>query len=417
MANFKNTAVTISPNTYAGQAYAEYLTPALLAPKGLADRNLVTVVDGIKDSVKMLGVDQPLEFQDPSASFSAQTGAITRDEKAIDLVKYEVMVQTDFDNLRTSWEAQSLRPGSMNDYLGTPELSNFLLNNIYVPRLGMMNEELYIKGKAGVSVGGGSATFSANYAGLLGKFEAGSDVNKFRLGDVASAVQAGATSLITPGAAGAATVEVASATNIAVGDELTIVGADGDEQIGGEDINGQTVTVLSKAGAVLTVAEAITLAGGASASTEFQVQYVNAANVIDVLTAVYNSIPRVIRTKPNTVIGISRQIEKAYRQANATAATGAGLYLRSDYFGQDSIPFLDVRLESMPYWNENEIAVWNPDNVFLAVDLLSDEVSAEIIYLGSYTLDQVFRMKNSMKSGIDFKYGNEVAYWRPVSTL
>jgi len=354
--NFKNTAVTISPNTYAGQRYAEYLTPALLAPKGLADRNLVTVVDGIKDSVKMLGVDQPLEFQDPSASFSAQSGAITRDEKAIDLVKYEVMVQTDFDNLRTSWEAQSLRPGSMNDYLGTTELSDFLLNSIYVPRLGMMNEELYIKGKAGVSAGGGSATFSANYPGLLAKFEAGSDVNKFRLGDVASAVQAGATSLITAGAAGAATIEVASATNISVGDELTVVGADGDEQIGGTSINGQTVTVLSKAGAVLTVAEAITSAG--SASTEFQVQYVNAANVIDVLTAVYNSIPRVIRTKPDTVIGISRQIEKAYRQANANVADGAGLYLRSDYFGQESIPFLDVRLESMPYWNENEVAVW-----------------------------------------------------------
>lgn len=415
MANFKNTAVTISPNTYAGQAYAEYLTPALLAPKGLADRNLVTVIDSIKDSVKMLGVDQPLEFQDPSASFSAQTGAITRDEKAIDLVKYEVMVQTDFDNLRTSWEAQSLRPGSMNDYLGTPELSNFLLNNIYVPRLGMMNEQLYVQGKTGVTVGGGSATFSANYPGLLAKFEAGSDVNKFRLGDVATAVQAGATSLITAGVAGAATIEVASAANISVGDEITVVGADGDEQIGGTSINGQTVTVLSKAGAVLTVAEAITSAG--SASTEFQVQYVNAANVINVLTAVYNSIPRVIRTKPDTVIGISRQIEKAYRQANATVADGAGLYLRSDYFGQDSIPFLDVRLESMPYWNENEIAVWNPTNVFLAVDLLSDEVAAEIIYLGSYTLDQVFRMKNSMKSGIDFKYGSEVAYWRPVSTL
>ena len=413
--NFKNTAVTISPNTYAGQRYAEYLTPALLAPKGLADRNLVTVIDGVKDSVKMLGVDQPLEFQDPSASFSAQSGAITRDEKAIDLVKYEVMVQTDFDNLRTSWEAQSLRPGSMNDYLGTTELSDFLLNSIYVPRLGMMNEELYIKGKAGVSVGGGSATFSANYAGLLAKFEAGSDVNKFRLGDVASAVQAGATGFITAGAAGSATLTIADATNISVGDELTVVGADGDEQIGGTSINGQTVTVLSKAGAVLTVAEAITSAG--SASTEFQVQYVNAANVIDVLTAVYNSIPRVIRTKPDTVIGISRQIEKAYRQANANVADGAGLYLRSDYFGQDSIPFLDVRLESMPYWNENEVAVWNPSNVFLAVDLLSDEVSAEIIYLGSYTLDQVFRMKNSMKSGVDFKYGAEVAYWRPVSTL
>lgn len=407
---FKNTAITISPNTYAGQAYAEYLTPALLRPKGLADRNLVTVIDGVKDSVKMLGVDQPLEMQNPSATFNAQSGAITRNEKAVDLVKYEVMVETDYDNLRTSWEASSLRPGSMNDYLGTQELSNFLLNQIYVPRLGMMNEQLFLLGKAGVSVGGGSATFTAGYTGLLGEFEAGSDVNKYTLGSVASAVRVGTT--ITAAAQGV--LAIADTSNINVGDKLTVVGADGSEQIGGATINGQSVTVVSiVANTSVTVAETITGSG----STEFQVQFVSKDNVIDVLTAVYNSIPSVIRQREDTVIGISRQIEKAYRIATANVATGSGNYFQDGRFGQDSIPFLDVRLESMPYWNENQIAVWNAGNVFLAVDLLSDEVDATILYLGDTTLDQVFRMKNSMKSGIDYKYGEQVAYWRPVSTL
>lgn len=410
---FKNTAITISPNTYAGQAYAEYLTPALLRPKGLADRGLVTVIDGIKDSVKMLGVDQPLEFQNPSAAFNGQSGAINRDEKNLPLVKYEVMVETDYDKLRTSWEAQSLAPGSMQDYLGTSQLSDFLLNQIYVPKLGMMNEQLYLLGKGKVNAGGGSASFSASYDGLLAKFEGGADVNKYTLGGVDSAVQAGASSLITAGAAGAATIEVVDASNIQVGDVLTIVGADGSEQINGTSINGQAVRVLSKAANVLRVAEEITGSG----SSEFQAQYVNASNVIDVLTAVYNSIPSVIRTTEGTAICVSRQIEKAYRIATANVATGSGDYFQDGRFGQDGIPFLDVRIESMPYWEENELAVWNKSNIFLGVDLMSDEVDATILYLGDTTLDQVFRMKNSMKSGIDYKYGEQVAYWRPASTL
>jgi hypothetical protein len=408
MSKFKNAQVNISPNTYAGQAYAEYLTPALLPAKGLADRGLVTVIDGVKDSVKMLGVDQSLQFQNPSATFNSQAAAIQRDEKNLPLVKYEVMAETDYDSLRTSWEASSLGRGSMADYLGTTELSSFLLNQIYVPRLGMMNEQLYIKGKAGVDVGGGFADFTADYDGLLAKFEAGSDVNKFTLGGVPSAVAVGTTI-----DAATNTLSIADTSGIQIGDKLTVVGADGSEQIGGVTINGQAVTVISKTSSTVVVAEDITGSG----STEFQVQFVNAGNVIDVLTAVYNSIPSVIRTQEGTAIGVSRQIEKAYRLATANVATGSGAYYQQARFGQDQIPFLDVTLESMPYWNENEIAVWNRGNVFLGVDLLSDEVAAEIIYLGQYTLDQVFRMKNSMKSGIDYKYGAEVAYWRPVSTL
>jgi len=79
----------------------------------------------------------------------------------------------------------------LTDYLGTPRLSNFYLNNIIAPKLGGVNEQLYLLGKAGVNYGGSTATgISADYAGILGQLEAGSDVNKYKLSAVASATQA-----------------------------------------------------------------------------------------------------------------------------------------------------------------------------------------------------------------------------------
>ena len=73
-----------------------------------------------------------------------------------------------------------------------------------------------------------------------------------------------------------------------------------------------------------------------------------------------------------------------------------------------------MKIESMPYWKPNSIAVWNPSNVFLAVDLLSDEVSADILWLGDVTGDKVYRFRNDMKSEIDYLYGEEILYVRPA---
>ena len=37
-------SVNLANNTYAGERYAEYFTPAMLPEKGIANRNLVTLI-------------------------------------------------------------------------------------------------------------------------------------------------------------------------------------------------------------------------------------------------------------------------------------------------------------------------------------------------------------------------------------
>ena len=399
--------VNLTGNTYAGKRYAEYFTPAMLGEKGLANRNLVTLIDGFKSKAVMTKADISIELKDKSALFSGQSGALQRSEKVMTLVDYGAQVQIDYSPVAKSWEAENLAAGSLNDY-DPRQLYDFTVNNLMVPKLAKLNEQLYILGKAGVA-SYGSATFTAGYDGILGKFEAGSDVNKYAISGVASATQV--SGAVVNGAAGAATIAVADGTKFQPGDQVTITAADGNQQIGGITIVGQTVTVVSIATNVLTIAEAVT---GSTAATAGVVQFVNKSNVLEVLSYIYGLIPETERLKDTTRIFVSSQIEKFYREANAEVANGSGLFLRSDYFGQDNIPFLDMRIESMPFWKPNSIAVWNPSNVFLAVDLLSDEVGANIVWMGDVTNDMVYRFRNDMKSEIDYLYGEEILWVRPA---
>ncbi len=408
--NVKNTAITLSANTYAGEMYAEYNTKSLLPDTGIGARGLVTVREDNKDKKLMRTVEQALEFKNPSAAFTAQNGALTLGEKALEVVPYEVHVQTDFELLRTTWESQTLRPGSFNDYLGTPELSNFLMSEIYQPQLARMNEQMYILGKGGVNVKGGTATISAAYPGILATLEAGADVVKFELSGVDSAVRT--ITDITTAAAGSATVVVGSTTDIKVGDEITILGTNGNQQIGGTTIVGQTVSVLQVVNTTtLRVNKAIT---GDTATDQGTIQFINQANVIDVLNYNYALVPETERLKGDTRILVPSKVEKYYRQANAALANGSGEYTRTGYFGQSGIPFLDMTIESMPFWAPNTIATWNKDNVFLDVDLISDDVNIKISYQGDTTLDEVYRMRNRMKSNIDYLFGEQILFMRPA---
>ena len=409
MSKFKNVAISLPSNTYAGESYAEYMTPALLKPKGIVDRGLVTPIQGFKDKIALLGADAALELKNPSAVFSSQSSGLVRNEKSLQLVKYELQLQTDYDALRTTWEATELGAGSFADYLGTPRLSNFYLNNIIAPKLGGVNEQLYLLGKAGVNYGGSTATgISADYAGILGQLEAGSDVNKYKLSAVASATQA--LTAIATGTVGTATITVTDGTKIQVGNQLTITAANQAQQIGGTTIVGQTVTVAAVSGETVTVNEAIT---GATDSTAGVIQFVNKFNVIDVLNFIYNTIPQVVKDMDDTRILVSAQIADAYRVVNGEAGTGAGGYFREDYFQSSGIPFLGLVIEKMPLWLPNTVAVWNPSNVFVGFDLMSDDVNVEVLYLGQTTGDRVFRAINSMKSGTQYKYGAEILYIRP----
>jgi hypothetical protein len=311
--------------------------------------------------------------------------------------------------LRTTWESEQQKPGSFEDYRLTPDLYNFLLDKIYVPRMAIANEQLYLLGKSGVNGGEvATASFAAAYPGLLSEMTSDAAVRKISLPETAKAVIAS----ITNGAANSALVTLVDASDVIVGDRVTITGADGNQTINAVTINGQTVTVIAKNGNALTIEEAV---AGATAATTGTAFFVNQNNVLSVLTSVYMSIPQKVKKQTSntgngrTKIHVSDRIADAYRVANGLISGQGGSFTREGYFAQDAlIPYLDIDLVAMPHWQDNLLAVWNPGNVFLGFDLLSDEVYAKVLYLGDVTGDDVYRVKNRMKSDITYKYANEV---------
>jgi hypothetical protein len=396
-------------NTYAGKLYAEYLTPAILAPAGLVNRGLVTPVETIKNKETLRGVNRVIDLQTPSAMFTAQAGNIDLSEKQLELVAYEVMDQIDAELLRTTWESEQQKPGSFEDYRLTPELYNFLLDKIYVPRMAIANEQLYLLGKSGVNGGEvATASFAAAYPGLLSEMTSDAAVRKIGLPNGAKETIAS----IDIGGPNAAVINLVDAGEVIVGDRVTITGTDGGKTINGSPINGQTVTVIAKNGNALTVEETIV---GATATTVGTASFVNQNNVLSVLTSVYMSIPQKVKKQTSntgngrTKIHVSDRIADAYRVANGLISGQGGSFTREGYFSQDAlIPYLDIDLVAMPHWQDNLLAVWNPGNVFLGFDLLSDEVYARVLYLGDVTGDDVYRVKNRMKSDITYKYAAEV---------
>jgi hypothetical protein len=275
--------------------------------------------------------------------------------------------------------------------------------------MAIANEQLYLLGKSGVNGGEvATASFAAAYPGLLSEMTSDAAVRKIGLPNGAKETIAS----IDIGGPNAAVINLVDAGEVIVGDRVTITGTDGGKTINGSPINGQTVTVIAKNGNALTVEETIV---GATATTVGTASFVNQNNVLSVLTSVYMSIPQKVKKQTSntgngrTKIHVSDRIADAYRVANGLISGQGGSFTREGYFSQDAlIPYLDIDLVAMPHWQDNLLAVWNPGNVFLGFDLLSDEVYARVLYLGDVTGDDVYRVKNRMKSDITYKYAAEV---------
>lgn len=385
--------VTFTANTYAGEKAGEILSLALLPKNGLAERGLVSVLPNVKHKKVLRKADIGVELVNPSATWASSSNDLVLNETVLEVVPYEVRNQLDYNALITSWEANQVAAGSLEDGGGTNDMTRFVEQRI-AERVGQYNEALYMQGKAAVP----EAIFTAPYLGLLGRAEASGDTKK-----LAANIGALAITGITTATNGVVTV--ASTATLEDGDFVTIIGANGNQTVNGVTINGQTfqITVLSATTFGLN-AETV----GVTPATSGSAQFINRTNVLGHMVQVYRNIPNQIRESVNIVV--PRHVEQAYYLASANVATGSGAY----YVGSRELDFLGEKLIAMNYMRNNAIAAWSPDNVFLGVDLLSDEAEIRITDQRMLTNEDVIRYKMRMKSDIQAAFYGEFVYHRPA---
>lgn len=396
--------IAYSPNTYAGELYKGLITPSILPKQGLVDAGLVTPLPGIKKRTVLRTLDFNVVFQDPSCDFVAQSGNPAVGEKYIDPVKYEVMVEICYADLRTSWEAAQLKKGSLNDYVPPADFEALILEIMQV-KIGLMNEQLYINGKTGVTAG--TVSFAAAYPGLIGRLKADSTVLKFATGSVGNAgsstMTGTAITLANPGVA-----TVASTANLRTGDTITITANTGASQVGGTTIVGQSFVITVLTATTFSLNKAVTNA----ASTGFTMMYVNQSNVLDVLGYIYNNVPLAISSKPDFKIWIPRNIANYYQQSQATVAA-LGL-AGANFVGAKPLDYLGAKLTVVDALPANTIIAASAGNIFLGFDDSGDEEYIRVTDMGKATGDDKFRYKASMKTDINYVYGNEILFIAPV---
>lgn len=384
---------TFSPNTFAGELAKGYMALALVEADSVK-RGLLTVIPNIKKRKILRGVDDSVEFQEPSCAFVGQSGSITLDETYLDPVKYEVMKEYCWADLISTWESEQMTAGSLHDCHQPVELATFL-RNYMLKKVAKANEELYWLGKSKVT--SATISFSSAYAGLLPKMISNGSTFK---------VAGNNGQLAITGITNAGVVTVASTATLNNGDKVTLINTDGNQQYAGASISGQTFTISVINATTYSLGVALT--GGAAATTGWS-RFINRNNVTAVLASIYSLIPEALREDPDLRWYVPTHVRDAYKLSQVTGTNVAGAFL-----GDRTLDFLGNILEPIKSFSPNTIVIAKKTNLFLGVDLLSDENEINEVDLRKTTGDKKVRWNMVMKSDVNAKYFSEILMYTPT---
>lgn len=390
-------------NTYAGEALAGFMASTLLGADSVK-RKLLTVINDVKSRKIILDIDDDVVLQNPSGMFVDQGTTALQNESYLDPVTFEFMKQEQYDKLILSWESQGIPAGSMNDYEAPVELSDFLVQR-YLTKIQIANERLYWLGKINTT----EATFTAAFPGLLPTISANGSTYKVSL---ATKPTLGGTIAATSISA-AGLVTVGSTTGLLEGDIVTITGVTGaiaDTVYGALGASNQSYSITNITATTFTLLRNYNevnkrrnaaFTGTATAAT---ISYINASNVITVLTSVYAQLDFADRMQPDFRLLIPIHVANAYKQAQANKA----LNVLGAFTDDKVLEYLGQRMEPMNHWLGNTILGARTSNLFLGVDLLGDASELSTVYLKPFTGDNVVRMKARMKAAVNAKFFNEL---------
>jgi len=395
---------TFTNNTYAGEALAGFMASTLLEADSVK-RGLLTVINDVKARKVILDVDDDVVLQDPSGIFADQGTTALQNESYLDPVVYEFMKQEQWDKLVQSWEAQSLKPGAFLDYEGVVDLSDFMVQR-YLTKIQIANERLYWLGKSATK----EAAFTASFAGLLPTISAASGIYKVGLGKPATSMAATAISA-------SGVVTVSDTSTLSDGDVVTITAVTGTSKdttngTPGIDVQGQSYFIQIASATTFKLVrnynevntrKPATFTGTSTAAT---VSYINASNVLGVLSGVYSQLDPADRSQEDFNLQIPFHVGYAYAQAQANKATN----VLNAFSDPKKMDYLGVPLQLMNHWQANTILGARSSNLFLGVDLLGDASELSTVYMKPYTNDDVVRMKARMKAAVNFKFANEIFY-------
>lgn len=392
---------TFSNRTYAGEFFAELFGPTVLDPAGLEDNDLATVIDRAKYKETIYEGDDTVVLQTASPTFSDQSSTGDTDEVNLTLVPYDFMKQISLDNLRESWYSNQIAPGSMNDY-SYDQLVDFYVSEVYVPKLKQSQDNLVLNGKTGLDSSVGSYGFSASYTGLYGLFNASSTVRKIAISSDQITI-----ATVTKGTTTTLTVASDVRDSLQVGNMISIRSAAG---TGWTAINGDWEVQSLTATTVVIAVDTDALTSGDYTGNSGKIDFINANNMVKKMATHLRSLPAQVRRNGAKIV-IPEHLELEWQFAVSEAQQNGGdYYLRAHELQMISQSI--VVLDNAP---ANTIGSWLKKHVFYGYDLSQDYSTVNVVWQGDKTLDQVYRLKGAMKTGIQIttKFASEITLSTP----
>lgn len=392
---------TFSNRTYAGEFFLEMFGPTVLDPAGLEDNDLATVIDRGKFKETIYEGDDTVVFQDASPDFSDQGTTGDVDEVNLTLVPYDFGKKISLDNLRESWYSSDLAAGSLNDYT-YDQLVDIFVNEVYVPKLKLAQDNLVLNGKSGLDSSIGSYGFSASYTGLYGLFNASSDIRKISIANDQITIAS-----VTKGTTTTLTVASDVRDSLQVGNIISIRDAAG---TGWTAINGDWEVQSLTATTVVIAVDTDALTSGDYTASSGKIQFINANNMVRKMATHLRSLPTSIRRQGAKVV-IPEHLELEWQFAVSEAQqNGGSYYLRAHELQMISQSI--VVLDSAP---ANTIGSWLQKHVFYGYDLSNDYSQVEVLWQGDTQGSKVYHLQGKMKTGIQIstKFASEITLSTP----
>ena len=137
---------------------------------------------------------------------------------------------------------------------------------------------------------------------------------------------------------------------------------------------------------------------------------VTAANVINKIESVYNTIPNTVYGKDDLLIYVSTNVAKAYQSALGGNANQSGFNTQMNV-GEKPFNFQGIEIVLVPGMSDNKIVAAQKSNLHFATGLLSDYNEVKVIDLADIDGSQNYRIVMRYTADTTFGIGQDIVYY------
>ena len=138
---------------------------------------------------------------------------------------------------------------------------------------------------------------------------------------------------------------------------------------------------------------------------------ITAANVLDKMNDIVNSIPDTVYGKEDLLLYVGTGVAKAYQQALAGGAVGANGWNNQLNVGEKPFNFNGIEIVLCPGLGASKVVAAQKSNLFFGTGLLSDYNEVRVLDMANIDGSQNYRVIMRYTAGTQFGIGQDIVYY------